>query len=993
MTKRILALAVGLVFALSGVAMAQIATGNVYGVAKDESGAMLPGVNATITSEFGTRSTVTGADGAFRFLNLNRGDYTVTLTLAGFASAARKIKVTTGENVELEFGMKVSGVAETIEVQAETPLVDSKRRGTATTMTSDELSKVPNARDPWGVMRAVPGVMVDRVNIAGNENGQQATSSSKGQPSAENTWNLDGMVITDMSATGASPTYFDFGAFQEITVTTGGTDLAMATGGAGINLTTRRGTNAFHGSARYVVADEDLSFGNINDQNQSPFNPNSLAVDPRLRNADGSFRDQGDRIKKITDYGFDLGGPIIKDKLWFYGSYGKQDIKLLRLVNTPDNTLLPSYNAKLNWQATGSTMVSAFYFLGSKQKFGRSPGLSGSEADSILWNQDNAYTDGGLPGGLWKLQVDHTFSPNLFFSLKGMYYDTGFTLAPRGDLTDSFTVDSVASQAIGTYQTYLAVRPQKNLTGDGSYFFQGLGGSHELKFGFSYRDMKTHSATIWSGNQLAGYINSATNIVARVERSADINYGGKYADVYLGDMFTKDRFTFNVGLRFDHQTATNLESSAPQNAAFPDLLPSAVFPGSDGNLQDWNNISPRVGVSYALDESRRTIVRASYSRYYQQLAFGDVSRENPTSAGYIAYGWNDANGDRFVQPGEVDLSSVRYSSAVNVANPGSVSADTVNKIDRDRNPRKDSEFIIGLDRELGAAFAAGVAFTYRSQSDWADATYRHAGACSDPLNPTKGSCPLIGAADYTANAPVTQNGYTGFTYSPNAALVTAGRSGRLLTNRDGYSTAYKGLEVTLNKRLTNKWMARVAFTYADWTQNVDKKVGSNGNPTPRSGTGAGTGDNLVDGDQVALVSSGSGKGSLYYTGQKWQFYANALYQLPWGIDISGTGWGREGGLKPIFLNLPAGQDGTLAVAANSSIEDERYGNVWDFDLRLAKTFRFGKQPYLTLAAEWFNVANSGQVLIRSRQANAAAYNRVDEVLNPSIFRLGATFGF
>ena len=366
-TKRILALAVGLVFALSGVALAQVATGNVYGVAKDESGATLPGVNATLSSEYGTRTAVTGPDGAFRFVNLNKGDYTVTLSLAGFASSTRKIKVTTGENVELEFGLKVSGVAETVEVQGETPLVDSKRRGTSTTMTSDELSKVPNARDPWGVLRAVPGVMVDRVNIAGNENGQQATSSSKGQLSAENTWNIDGIVITDMSATGASPSYYDFGAFQEITVTTGGSDLAMATGGAGINLTTRRGTNAFHGSARYMVADEGLSFGNINDQTQAPFNPASLAVDPRLKNTDGTFRDQGDRIKNIKDYGFDLGGPIIKDKLWFYGSYGKQDIKLLRLVNTPDNTLPPSYNAKLNWQATGSTMVSAFYFLGAKQ--------------------------------------------------------------------------------------------------------------------------------------------------------------------------------------------------------------------------------------------------------------------------------------------------------------------------------------------------------------------------------------------------------------------------------------------------------------------------------------------------------------------------------------------------------------------------------------------------------------------------------------------------
>ena len=209
-------------------------------------------------------------------------------------------------------------------------------------------------------------------------------------------------------------------------------------------------------------------------------------------------------------------------------------------------------------------MVSAFYFLGSKQKFGRSPGSGlGSEADSFLWNQDNAYTDGGLPGGLWKLQVDHTFSPNLFFSLKGMYYDTGFTLAPRGDLEQSFTLDSVASQALGTYQTYLAVRPQKNLTGDGSYFFQGMGGSHELKFGFSYRDMKTHSATIWSGNQLAGYINSATNTSPASSASADINYGGKYATSTSATCSRRTASPSTLGVRFDHQTATNLESSAP----------------------------------------------------------------------------------------------------------------------------------------------------------------------------------------------------------------------------------------------------------------------------------------------------------------------------------------------------------------------------------------------------------------------------------------------
>ena len=168
----------------------------------------------------------------------------------------------------------------------------------------------------------------------------------------------------------------------------------------------------------------------------------------------------------------------------------------------------------------------------------------------------------------------------------------------------------------------------------------------------------------------------------------------------------------------------------------------------------------------------------------------------------------------------------------------------------------------------------------------------------------------------TVNAPVSQNGYTAFSYSPNPALVTAGRAGRLVTNRKGYSTSYKGLELTLIKRLSNKWMARVAFTYGDWTQNVSNNQAYNGNPTPWEE------DNLVDGDQVALRSGGSGKGALYYTGQKWQFYGNALYQLPFGIDLSGSLWGRQGGLKPVFLNIAAGQDGTIRVAATPTVESE-----------------------------------------------------------------------
>ncbi len=552
--KRLLALALGLVLAFAGTVAAQTATGNVYATVKDESGAAVPAVNVEITSELGSRTTVTGSDGSFRFLNLNTGEYTVTLTLAGFAKTVRRIRVTTSENVDIAFTMKVSGVEETIEVTGETPLVDTKKRGTSTTMTSEELQNVPNARDPWAVLKAVPGILVDRVNIAGNENGQQANTAGKGTGSADRMWNLDGVVVTDMVATGASPTYFDFDAFQEIAVTTSGADLTTQGGGASINLTTKRGTNAFHGGARYIIAHDDMSFGNL---------PDSLAHDPRLQNPDGSQRDKADYIQQITDYGFDVGGPILKDRLWFYGTYGKQDIRLVRLNGTPDKTLMPSYNFKLNWQAASKTMISAFYFLGAKQKFGRDPGFGVIPTADFAYDQDNEFTEGGLPGGFWKLQVDHTFSPNFFVSAKGAYYDTGFSLTPHGGTENTWTLDYVNGEGIGSSPKYLAVRPQKNITVDANYFFQGLGGQNELKFGFAWRDYKATEGYDLGGNELVGYLEAAGAAdcgpgipycgEVEVGRAEPYFYSARYLNAYIGDVLSLDRFTFNAGLRWDLQ--------------------------------------------------------------------------------------------------------------------------------------------------------------------------------------------------------------------------------------------------------------------------------------------------------------------------------------------------------------------------------------------------------------------------------------------------------
>lgn len=983
--KRALFLALAAVLALSPGAFAQIAGGNLYGAVTDASGAVLPGASVSLTSEFGTRSTTTTGQGEFRFLNLERGRYKISVSLAGFSTTAREVDVVTGENVSVTFPMKVQELEETVTVTADTPLVDLRKRGTATTLTAEELDKVPSARDPWGVLKNVPGVLVDRVNIAGNENGQQAAVAGKGSTSGDKTWNMDGLVITDMSATGASPTYFDYGAFKEITVTTGGTDLTMQTGGIGINLVTKRGTNSFHGGARFLLADKDLSSGNV---------PDALRNDPRLKG-----NDKADHINRIAEYGFDLGGPIIKDKLWFYGTYGKQDIKLFRLIQTPDDTLLPSYNFKLNWQATGDTMVSGFYFLGSKQKFGRSSGYAVQHDDSFNWNQDNAFGEGWPWGGLYKLQIDQTVSANFFVSAKAAYYDTGFGFLPRGSADESFTLDYDAGVGIGSNITYEAIRPQKALNLDGNYFFQGLGGNNELKFGFGYRDVSTSSLTHYNGNQLVGVINvpgDSSQNHAWVARDGPVNYGGKYTSAYVGDVLTKGRFTLNLGVRFDRQTARNLPSEAPANATFPDLVPALVYGGAE-NAIEWTDLSPRAGFSYALDEERKTVLRASYARYASQLSFGDVAAngENPSQFGYLAFGWDDKNGDKFVQPDEVLLDDFHYNVNIDPDDPGAA-ADTIHKIDRDYHAKHDHEVVLGIDREVAPSFAVGVAGTWRRGSGW-DQRLRLAGNCTG--TPTRATCPTIGPNDYAPNAPSTANGFTSVTFSPNDDLTTAGSGGRLRTNRDGYYTIFKGLEFTATKRLSNKWMGRVAFSYNDWTEHWEDGV----IPTTFLGNiGRTETDPLVDGGQVALLSGGSGKAS-FYSSVKWQLFANGMVQLPWNIDFAASVFGKQGGSYPIGLRLPAGRDGTLTALATERVDTFRYDNVWDVDIRLAKTIKLGTAG-LTLAVEGFNMLNNDVVLSRSRFASATVFTqaiagadagrgRIEEIIAPRIFRVGASFQF
>ncbi|MFN8061053.1 MAG: TonB-dependent receptor [Vicinamibacterales bacterium] len=969
--KRI-AILLTLLIVAAGPVFAQIQGGSLSGTVKDEQGGVLPGVLVTVQGVDATVTFTTEENGQFRFLNLAPGLYKLTAALQGFATVVREeLVVAVGKNVDLPISLKIAAVAETITVSGESPIIDTRATGTATNFSSEELTKIPTSRDPFALMRSVPGVLVDRVNIGGNETGQQSNFASKGTRPQDAVWTMDGINITDMAATGASPTYYNYDNFDEIQVSTAGQDIKQPTGGMGLNLVVKRGTNQFHGGVRGYFDNDAMESSNVPDELKA------IGVTPKTT----------DHNKQISDYGYDIGGPILKDKAWFYHSYSIQDVRLVRRAGAlVDRTQLKNPNLKLNYQATKKDMVSFLYFDGFKIKEGRSPGTTGIlfDAPSATYHQDNAYTDNPLHG-LWKIADDRVMNANLFLSAKYAYYNTGFVLDPIGGLDQQAGRSFTTAQSFGSINQSLNVRPQQTANVDLNSFVGGFGGDHDLKYGFGYRTVDAVAGTLWPGNMILGIENSPTDFRAQVFRQGSGGNRANYLDVYVGDTIQRDRVTVDIGLRYDQQWGKALPSDTKANAAFPTVVPGLSFAGYDTPFT-WKNLSPRAGITYALDAARKTVARASYSRYAGQLNTGTVGFLNPSStAGSATYRWNDLNGDHFAQANEVLLDQfITSGGGFNPANPSAVTS--ANVLDPNLKAPITQSIVAGIDHELLTNLAVQVNYSYTRTSSLF-------GNFSGSITPRVG----VTLADYTAGPGVQgtlPNGqaYSVATYIPVAAKVAAGGNGFQQTNVPGFSTDYQGLELGLVKRLSNKWMSRVGFAFNNAREHFGDQAGiydTNGNPT-RTVT-----EPLVDGGQFAPQSGGSGAGTIYINA-KWQFNANGLYQAPYGIEVSANLFGRQGYPFPVVrqgTSTTLGADSGLQVLVSPEIDTFRFPNLWNLDARVSRTFRPVGSMSLRLVGDLFNVLNANTALVRNNNVLSTNFNVLAQNLSPRIFRVGVVVGF
>lgn len=932
---------------------AQIQSGNILGKVVSTQKEALPGATVTVTGIGAPQTFITTADGDFRFLGLHPGRYTVTAELAGFATVKTDVDVTLGHNSEVTMTASPA-VAEVVTVTAATPVIDTRETGTGATIDNIEMVNVPTARDPWVMLQSVPGVLVDRVNVGGNESGQQSYFVGHGVERHQTEWNIDGVAITDMAATGTSTFYYDFDSFDEIQVSTGGADPSVRSPGVHLNMVTKRGTNELNGSGRFFMTDKSYqSKATVPDEAK-------LYIDEGAQSID-----------HINDYGIEAGGPLVRDKLWLWGAVSNNGINNFITGDTQlQRTKLKNYNGKLNWQPLASNAAAVFYMWNDKQVVGR--GLGVGRPIETARNQTG-------PGSIIKFEDTHTFSQNLYVTATYAQIESGYKLTPIGGRD----VDAWWDEVDGWHRSYSYYEqnvPQKNARLDGSAYVGKGKVKHELQFGFGYRDTPVDSITAWPGNGNFGNFYDGYAL-AGLTRPAVPNFGSHYVDAFVGDTIALGNLTLTGGFRYDIQRAKNFASNVPENPLVPDLLPAVSYAGDDRALE-WKGISPRLGATWTIGQDKKSIVRAHYSRYMDQMGSSDAGSSNPFyRVQMLYYYWDDTNGDKTIQRSEIDFDSGLYSFS-NIDPDHPAAGYSPGRLDYDMDPPRTDEWAVGAEREIAPNFSLGLAYTYRYRDNFV----------WDQYEKTRGAGDFYTSADYVPFRTVTGTLPDGTPYSVPVSRLKAGTAAPVFyvtTNRPDYHQTYNGLEFTATKRFSNKWMMRGNVTIQDWKQHV----GANGfvDPTPIV-----SGDSCTSCDDATVASSGGSGG---YINSRWSYSLNGVYQLPLKLMFGAAVIGREGYVVPYFTRVNARDGlGNRNVMVSEEFGANRVPDLFNVDLRLARDFALPSGIALNISADLFNVTNERTVLWRDNRmydanGGSSLNNKIQQLQSPRVWRFGARVRF
>ena len=965
----------------AGPAAAQEFRGRINGTVTDNTGAVLPGVTVTATSPalIQPQVQVTSADGQYRFLALPPGLYAVDFELAGFQTVRREgVRVVINQTLTVDQQLQVATLQETVTVTGASPIVDTSTTTMGTNFTKELLTEIPNARDVWAAMAQAPGVQMTQYDVGGSRTGNQSGFRTYGFDT-QNQTRLEGIDTTEGRAANAG--YFDFGSFEEFQVGGAGADASAYAGGAVLSISVKSGGDRFTGNWYSDYLNEDTI---------AETNVPSYLRTANTPNEDGFFTrtplNRGNPVQEQYDINFNIGGPLWKQKAWFFYSYRLND-QYTYILGLGDQTqrskLTNPYTLKGTFQIGRNNQIIGF--LNKREK------LQDQRDVSITTPLSAAYYQSSRNYPM-KLQWTSVLGSRAFLDVMGAQWYNFFPLRPVRDfgLYDGpwgpGRIDTANNQlfdggANNGYQDQKRFKPQFYATL--SYFKDGWKGSHDFRMGYDWkrdrrRLFRDQPFDIWY-RDLNGVTNQVDIYNTPVLGTNDVNYNA----VWINDTWkVTNRLTVNLGLRFEayrdgwpeQEFAPN---GLPQLANWPaDLNPTErarylnfIAPRTVDavTVADTKTFAPRVGFAYDLTGDNRTVLKA----YFGQTRFNSADlladQENPVGIAQLRYQFLPCTATRTTGcdlNGNGLLDGPQELGAFNSTQGGAGFV----RVDRDLVRPTANEFSLNLEREITSGLSGRASYVYKNQRNlWGEFDTIRGDAYTVP---------------FTINDPGPDNNLA--TTGDNQTIQTFDRPAglgqdRLFTNVRDADADFHTVEFAVNRRFADRWMLLTSVGYT-WSTMLHDVTGYQ----QLLNQGAATANqNFLP---VRRIFGDNGN----ETSTVWNYKVIGRYVMPFEVGLSGS-WRVQSGQnfgRTLGINFPG--DGARTVRVEP-IDARRFPNVSILDLRLDKAFSFGKYGKLTPQFDVFNLMNSG-VPTGFRQTSLN-FLEVTEILAPRVIRVGVRYDF
>ena len=961
-------LLLGLMCLLSGVVSAQIATtGKITGVATDSSGAVVPNAMVTVksTALLVPRNIDTGADGAYLLDLLPPGTYEVTVVIKGFRTFTETgIVLTAGFTATVNPKLQLGEVSQTVQVEGE-PVVDLQNVQTSTTFDQTLLQDIPSGRDPWSTVAQMPGVTSSTFDVAGDNSYQQSAMQIHGSTQAEQIYSYNGLDLNWPGANGGyTQFYTNHDSFDEFQVVADNAPASVPIGGIYMNQVTKSGSNELHGLASIYY----LTAGTQAGVKFPIYNGNPVT--------------SGSPFDSTRDTTASLGGAIIKDKWWVFGSYRRYDLRQ-EILSVTDQAGSPvvdvnhqtNTDLRTDYQVNSKNKFSFIWLYNEQNRFFRRDTAYDFVTAEASWLQiEPAY----ILEGLWTSQV----TSNLILDFRVGYNKIVFPLSYQAGVTSSsLNVQDVAASTETGAAPYQFANPAWVLkwTAGGSWYKGNLAGTHNFQFGVEWG--KSYNSYIYNVNQGVNLLlnNGAPyEVLAYNTPTTQKNYF-RDTSFFLQDAWTiKRRLTLNLGVRSDNFRTIYPAQQSDANEIFPQLFPITNYPAS-GNLVDWNNVSPRIGVAYDPTGKGNSVIRFGYGLYYIMQGTGLAETANPVGLSGKYYAWNAAS---WTPADGLPPESQWLPQGANTVAVGAFGGSSTH-INPNMSRPYSEEVSAGYERQIWRDLRVTATYYYRTKKNLIGLE-NSAVSLSDYVPIT--TLPDSHGVQQPIVNPITNQPLTLYSFQPsNTALY--GAFNNLVTNIPLLNNnSYNGVEFTGVKRLSNKWQLLGGFT-------IQRQKGVYG----RGFSDEATSDNFTDPNNA--INRNNNYLNLDST---YVFKVDSTYQLPLKIDTSINFQHYTGfPLQPTeTFQVP---DGNITAAhPNPDLIGEsiilqpagiqRLPSVNQLNLRLAREFAVREKWRLIPTVDFFNVTNS-QTVIGKVTTIGSSYLYPYSTINPFVTRFGLRFMF